>query len=70
MADIHTGKSGVICLEGAYHGITKACHEISPYKWNEFVKQANHIKVAKSPCTYRGFLSTSTNPVIDYTAHI
>lgn len=25
MAQIHTKKKGIICLEGAYHGITKAC---------------------------------------------
>lgn len=25
MASIHTNKKGVICLEGAYHGVTKAC---------------------------------------------
>jgi 4-aminobutyrate aminotransferase-like enzyme len=34
MAEIHSKKTGIICLEGAYHGITKACQEVSPYKWN------------------------------------
>jgi ethanolamine-phosphate phospho-lyase len=34
MAEIHTSKKGIICLEGAYHGITRSCHQISPYKWN------------------------------------
>jgi ethanolamine-phosphate phospho-lyase len=24
MAEIYTGKKGIICLEGGYHGVTKA----------------------------------------------
>jgi 4-aminobutyrate aminotransferase-like enzyme len=34
MAEICTGKRGVVCLEGAYHGVTKSTMEVSPYKWN------------------------------------
>ena len=34
MAEIHSKKSGIICMDGAYHGITKSCLDISPYKWN------------------------------------
>lgn len=33
MAYFHTKKRKVICLDNAYHGITKACMDISPYKW-------------------------------------
>lgn len=25
MAEIHTKRNGIICLDGAYHGITKSC---------------------------------------------
>lgn len=66
MAEIHTGKKGIICLEGAYHGITKSCQEISPYKWNEQISPPAHVKVAKSPCTYRGFLAESPEPETEY----
>lgn len=59
MAEIHSKKNGIICLDGAYHGITKSCQEVSPYKWNQFIKKADHVKVAASPCTYRGFIAKS-----------
>lgn len=70
MAEIHSKKTGIICLEGAYHGITKACQEVSPYKWNQFIKKADHVKVARSPCTYRGFLSQTDNPAESYADYI
>jgi len=34
MAEVHTKRKGVICLDGAYHGITRAATEVSPYKWS------------------------------------
>jgi ethanolamine-phosphate phospho-lyase len=54
MAEIHTGKRGIICFDGAYHGITSKCMEISPYKWSEHYKKPDHVTVAKTPCFYRG----------------
>jgi 4-aminobutyrate aminotransferase-like enzyme len=61
MAEIRTGRRGVICLEGAYHGVTRATMEISPYKWNEKYPRPNHVTIAKSPCTYRGALCGKTD---------
>jgi 4-aminobutyrate aminotransferase-like enzyme len=69
MADVHTNKSGVICLEGAYHGITRATMDISPYKWNEKYKPSPHVTISKSPCTYRGALAGHTNSK-DYAKYI
>ena len=54
MAEIYTRKKGVICLDGAYHGISKATMDISPYKWGENYPVSSHVIVSKSPCTYRG----------------
>ena len=31
LARNHTGKHGVYCVDGAYHGNTEACLSISPY---------------------------------------
>ena len=63
MAEIHTNKRGVICFEGAYHGITGRCMEVSPYKWSEHYKKPTSTKVAPSPCTYRGPFRNTDNPV-------
>lgn len=57
MAEIYTGKRGVICLEAAYHGITRSTMDVSPYKWNHNYPKPAHVTVAKSPCTYRGALA-------------
>jgi 4-aminobutyrate aminotransferase-like enzyme len=62
MAEIHSQKSGIICLDGAYHGITKSCTAVSPYKWSEHYKKPEYVKIANSPCTYRGFLKGKENP--------
>ena len=34
MAEVYTRKKKMICFDGAYHGITSKCIEVSPYKWN------------------------------------
>jgi len=34
MARIHSKRKGTICFDGAYHGITNSCTEVSPYKWS------------------------------------
>lgn len=69
MAQVHTGKPGIICLDGAYHGVTRATMDISPYKWNDKYKQNPLVTVAKSPCTYRGALAGKTNSK-DYAAYL
>lgn len=66
MAEIHTGKRGVICFDGAYHGITGKCTEVSPYKWSEHYRKPEHVTVAATPCFYRGQFRDSKQPVQDY----
>ena len=34
MAEVYTRKKRMICFDGAYHGVTSKCIEVSPYKWN------------------------------------
>lgn len=70
MAEIHTGKEGVICFEGAYHGITKRTTEVSPYKWTPQYKKSTSVKVAPSPCFYRGPFRDSPEPVQAYKQHL
>jgi 4-aminobutyrate aminotransferase-like enzyme len=50
-----------MCLEGGYHGISKATMDISAYKWNEHYPKPDHVTVAKSPCTYRGEFKDEPN---------
>ncbi len=66
MAEIHTGRNGVICFDGAYHGITRRCTEVSPYKWSPHYKKSETVKVAPSPCFYRGPFRDSPDPVSAY----
>jgi ethanolamine-phosphate phospho-lyase len=54
MAAVKSRRGGVVCLEGAYHGISKATMDVSPYKWTEHYPCPPHVVVAPSPCTYRG----------------
>jgi len=63
MAEFHTGKKGAICFDGAYHGVTGKCMEVSPYKWNGNYKKPEHITIAETPCTYRGKFKDCQNPV-------
>lgn len=70
LAQVHTKKDGIICFEGGYHGITKSCTEVSPYKWNENYKKPDYITVAKSPITYRGFLRGQENPSKHYAEYL
>jgi ethanolamine-phosphate phospho-lyase len=66
MAAFHTNKQRTICFDGAYHGITGKCMEVSPYKWNKNYKKPDHITIAEVPCFYRGKFRDSENPVEDY----
>lgn len=69
MAEIHTQKQKVICFDGAYHGITSKCIEVSPYKWNENYKKSDRVIIADAPCFYRGQFKNSENPVSDYVSY-
>ena len=46
MAELYSKKKGIICFDGAYHGITKSCLEVSPYKHNQQLKSPSHVTVA------------------------
>ena len=54
MASYHSGKKGVICFDGAYHGVTTKCIEVSPYKWSSKYKKSENVQVLDTPCFYRG----------------
>ena len=53
MAKEHTGKSGAIVLEKAYHGGTDAIHAFSPSEMPES-EIPPHIRTIVTPDTYRG----------------
>ena len=53
MAKMHTGKTGAIVLEGAYHGGTDAIDAFSPGDLPAD-KIAAHIRTIATPDTYRG----------------
>jgi len=53
MAKAHTGKTGAIVLEKAYHGGTDAIHAFSPEGLPESEIQP-HIRTIVTPDTYRG----------------
>jgi len=56
LARAHTKRQEVIVIEGAYHGHTSACIELSPYKFNGSGGSgpAPHISVVPMPDAYRG----------------
>ena len=56
LARAHTGRSGVIVVETAYHGNTNALIEISPYKFDGPGGRGcpPHVQVVPMPDRYRG----------------
>ena len=38
MARYYTQRKDIVCVEGAYHGMLGTCLEVSPYKWNDYLK--------------------------------
>ncbi len=56
LARTYTSKTGVICLEGGYHGNTDALVEISPYKFDGPGGQGRtgRVAVVAMPDVYRG----------------
>ena len=64
MARCHTGREGVVCVEGGYHGNTAGLVSISPYK---FDGPGGHgagpgVAVAALPDTYRGRFRAEEGP--------
>jgi 4-aminobutyrate aminotransferase-like enzyme len=56
LARTHTGRSGVVVHEGAYHGNTSSLTEVSPYKFDGPGGSGRppHVHVASAPDPYRG----------------
>lgn len=56
LARAHTGRRGVITMEGAYHGHTVEVVHISPYKYDRAggAGRPLHVKEAPLPCVYSG----------------
>jgi 4-aminobutyrate aminotransferase-like enzyme len=54
MARAASGNQNIYCHEGAYHGITQSCMDVSPYKWTPKYPPPPYTRVLTSPCTYRG----------------
>lgn len=54
MAKAWTGKSGAICMDFAYHGVTEATDAISPsnYPPGKWIKP--HVRLLEAPDGYRG----------------
>jgi 4-aminobutyrate aminotransferase-like enzyme/Ser/Thr protein kinase RdoA (MazF antagonist) len=56
LARAHTRGTGIICVDGAYHGNTSALIEISPYKFDGpgGAGSPSHVHKAVMPDVYRG----------------
>ena len=56
MARLHSGRDGVVCLEGGYHGNTGGLVEISQYKFDGpgGAGASSRVAVAAMPDSYRG----------------
>ncbi|MDP7359018.1 MAG: aminotransferase class III-fold pyridoxal phosphate-dependent enzyme, partial [Pseudomonadales bacterium] len=56
LARAATGRHDVLVIDGAYHGSTGTCVEMSPYKFNGpgGSGKANWVHVVSTPDTYRG----------------
>ena len=54
LAKAHTGNSGGIVMEDAYHGTTDAIYEFSPAEFGEGRPLAEHIATVLAPDGYRG----------------
>lgn len=56
LARTHTGRTGAVVLDGAYHGHTASVIELSPYKFNGAGGSGRpaHVRVAPAPDPYRG----------------
>jgi 4-aminobutyrate aminotransferase-like enzyme/Ser/Thr protein kinase RdoA (MazF antagonist) len=63
LARAHTGRRGVVALEGGYHGHTSALIEVSPYKFDGPGGSGAppHVRVAPLPDPWRG-RHTGTGP--------
>jgi len=54
LAKAHTGNSGGIVIEDAYHGTTDAVYELSPAEFGEGRPLAEHVATVPAPDGYRG----------------
>ncbi len=72
LARTHTGRSGVMVVDAAYHGNTNALVDISPYKFDGPGGRGcpPHVQVAPLPDVYRGRGAWSTTPKEDTGAFV
>lgn len=56
LARTHTGRTGAVVLDGAYHGHTGSVLELSPYKFDGAggAGRPPHVQVAPTPDPFRG----------------
>ena len=56
LARTYTGRRDVVVIDGAYHGNTNACIDLSPYKFNGRGGKGVpvHVRIAATPDPYRG----------------
>jgi 4-aminobutyrate aminotransferase-like enzyme len=54
LAKAHTGNSGAIVIEDAYHGTTDAVYELSPAEFGAGRPLAEHVATVPAPDGYRG----------------
>jgi len=56
LARIHTGKRGVICVDGAYHGHTSSVVDVSPYKYARECGRGERgcVRAVPQPDAYSG----------------
>ncbi len=54
LAKAHSGHTGAIVVEGAYHGTTDAVNDLSPGELPAGAALARHVRVVPAPDDYRG----------------
>ncbi|NNF27672.1 MAG: aminotransferase class III-fold pyridoxal phosphate-dependent enzyme, partial [Gemmatimonadetes bacterium] len=67
MALAHTGRGGVVVLDGGYHGNTKGLVQVSPYKFDGpgGSGRPDHVAVAPTPDPYRRSAAESTSGLME-----
>lgn len=73
LARAHTGRDGVVVVEGAYHGNLSSLIDISPYKYNGpgGRGRAAHVSEVPMPDSYRGiYRGPSPNLGTRYAEHV
>ena len=72
MARTHTGKTGAVVVDGAYHGNSASVINLSPYKFNGPGGKGVRpwVRVVPMPDVYRGLYRDEPDPGPRYAAHV